>query len=946
MSWTQAQEPQNRTWEKFVHEHEGKLAKVPADVLTKMEVAYASVKNSSYAPSLIEAECKKNLKTLAGRAVDRRLDFLKKRNDEDEPMEDSPLVSMDAMLPSHGLAKKTAYGPSPAGFCEQSDISSNSSCGQNIGMLGIPASFSQIMAYEEQKTTPLPAKYSADDCLCMDNKLNKENKSAGAILKKSPQTSENLKKVIIKASGKKFLNDFASYLEDVQFYTTNKGWVLSQDKKDIEYYLCNNAEDFQREVDNLCAKNGTSEGQAARMAEIMGALGDKFNPTGKDLKSGLDALVEDINTYHEVRNVAKDQPNLLTRSEYDKVRFSLSRSQRQVAIVNQLTTVILRDKDLNERLMTHIQNGKTPLYGLMEIMSGKTQPENTKKLLQTLSKKYPYLKDKIQAMSEKIGTEAYDQGLSKLFHHALNLHPGLKNILMNPAMFSDVSKIVQDGTKKKGMLRLVEEEKGQFDSLFVSRCGDLHRQFAEAVCTKDADLLSKVNPADMMGVIQAQKDFDFKNEQEALDLLICKMNENQLSERSVFAGLNLSEINPYSASDYLDRKLNPNQQTNGMANLLHTSNRDANFAKNVSSLTQMYNHERVSLSGDQLTKSSPGTTGTAMKFLKKSEVAPAVTEVSSVAPAGEPASQGSSQTTRGPFIGPLPQNASSTSSGQVMPTYAAGPLLNPQVPMAPMDTLPVSSSHEKLKQSFAASTEKEKINQLISSINSRDAQELLDFEASVLNGKEKITSSILEEERKKTRLMEEKFEKLAKPQEASTRAPAAQSSVPSNEAVTAPNFSSGGFVSNSASTSAPAATLSESSGQAAGSFRHTSLETAAISDAKLVISSGLTVEGKQKGQEDPSQDLISYLKSHEPDGQTLKNLKEAGIIYTYESTDPSGKKIKLQKIVKYSELSPEARKLVDNKLAAHTYRSMRRAVSIQALRLELMAVAVKKSLKF
>lgn len=972
MTWTNQQSMPNRTWAAYSAFHADKLQTADQNEVRKMELAFETVKNSDMPPGLTEAECKKIFRSVVGRTASRSVDWLLKKNNEDEEMDGHvPEVPVDAILPTQtggavGAMLANGYnlpGTEESGqFCNPSDLVPEQNCLLSVNTLGIPVSFEQIMLYEEQKSIPLPAKYSVADCDCMDKKLKKENRSPASIINNAPDVSEKLKKVVVKAAGKKFLNDFASYLEDVQFYTTNKAWVLTKNKKNLDYYLCKDADDFQSVVDQLCTRNGTNAGKEARMAELMGAFGDKFNSTGKDFKTGMADLVEDINTYKDVRNVAEDKANVLTRSQYDPVRFGLSRSQPQVTLVNQLTTAILRDKDMKARLMAHIKDGKTPLYGVMDIMSGKSNPEDTKALMKILARKHPFLSGKINAMMEKIGSPEYNTGLNKLFHHALHLHPGLKNILMNPLMFEDVAKVVDKGNRGTSMLKLVEEDRDNITALFVDRCNDLKKNFAEAVCTKDEDLLSKVSPKDMMGVLRNQNDYKYDNA-EAVDLLICNMNNNKVEPQSAFDGLNVAEINPYSASDYLDRKLHPTEQSNGMANLLNKSNKDPNFAKQVTSLAERFNHERVTMGAEK--PSSHGVVGHAMKFVKNTDAIPESprTSSSSTANSGNsnhrgPASESFSQS----------QNHSSSSNnsshsgasmtktnGQVMPTYATQPSYMPQTQISPVAPTFLSPSHEKLKQSFADNPEKEKYEKLISRIDSKDAEDLLDFEARVLKEKEKITNTILEEERKKTRSMEEKYEKIEKNHEVAGRNHT-ESGGSHTEFAPQQNFATDGFVQNDVSLPKESSGAASSNSMASGgNFRDVSGEASAVNtalkdvnskaDGKLIISATQSADGKEKGKEDPSLDLITYLKSNEPDSQTLKNLKEAGLIYSYETVDKTGKKIILQKVVKYSDLSPEARKLVDNKLAAITVKAMRRAVSIQALRLELMAAAHKKSQK-
>jgi hypothetical protein len=115
----------------------------------------------------------------------------------------------------------------------------------------------------------------------------------------------------------------------------------------------------------------------------------------------------------------------------------------------------------------------------------------------------------------------------------------------------------------------------------------------------------------------------------------------------------------------------------------------------------------------------------------------------------------------------------------------------------------------------------------------------------------------------------------------------------------------------------------------------------------MVISS----QKSGSGSDDPSGELINYLAKNETDSEALRSLKESGLLYKVEVNENGKKEVKT-KLIKYNELTPEAKLLVDRRLSileiteSQTLTELekkvllsKRAYSIQALRLELLSVS-------
>ena len=229
-----------------------------------------------------------------------------------------------------------------------------------------------------------------------------------------------------------------------------------------------------------------------------------------------------------------------------------------------------------------------------------------------------------------------------------------------------------------------------------------------------------------------------------------------------------------------------------------------------------------------------------------------------------------------------------------------------------------------------SSRDQDKITNHLRNINDEDAQELMDLRRQVTKGKDDITALRLEQETKKSQELKEQYDSLAKRFDVLSKEKF-ESSGRSNGRLNdlAQGFKNPNFgVPNDKNTVHESKSPTEAVGsfgqngngsQAAAHRDVSKTENAVLIDSqtnglngqKLVITSRMQ-DGK-KVSEDPSSDLINYLMKNEADTKTLKELKESGLIYTYD-LDDNGKIIQVSKLIKYSQLSAEAKILVDNKL--------------------------------
>lgn len=976
VEWLKDQPEEQKTWDNFKSSQikNFDLSSLNGDQQDRCEAAFDFLKNRVMRPDEASKSCREILSSRGGRALDAVLSRLgfshppkKSTSHADATVEGVEGVYDQTSLRNRIKAQKAnEVAKLNTSFCDKSFFGADKDCYVRSEYVGIPASFDQIMKYEEQKNLKLPPRYSVEDCDCLDKKIEEEGKSKFNILNFAYNDFENLKKEVVKAAGQKFINDYASYVEDIQFYATNQAFILaSKSDKFDESLLCQDFAGFEKAVNDECTKNGTMDGKDARVAAVMGSFGDAFNPSGKDFQKGFKGLLEDINTYTEdVKNVAKDRPNILTRKKYEEARFALSRDQFHVPLVENIITVILRDDKLKANLMESISNGKSPMFGILEILSGTKDPALTQNLLEKVRKGYKGMMGKnLKQFFSSIGTSDYQKNVDNTFHLALNLNPGLKNIMMNPRLFQEIAVILDKSKRSVKFLEAIENEQKTLTQHFQDRCQNLQKNLAALVCTKNDNLLKQTRSKDIVEILEDKKLLDGPNK-DAYNLMICSMNKNEVLMGGAFDGLNLNAISPYSASDYLDRKLNPNDQNNAMANMLKKANSDSRFASQMSTITQRYNSERVSApnSFDEFSSKNSNAMSFSKPIASSANNAADVDFQTSTREISGPGNSKSTSTSQGINIPQSQTTDFSNGMAHILPTLAdqGAPQMG-QVrelqPLNPSAAAQSSQPQQVLKEVFSEVPEKQKIHKLVDNIKEKDAEELLALKEENARAREQITELKLENERKKTQELKEKYDELER---RFTQISQAQGGLGGmNESFARSSFATGGFSPENhqlpEAGAAPGGQASNgSSSFNLGNFRDIASAANAVSgtfrdvdvknEPKLVISSSRK-DPSGKVVEDPSSDLISYLKNTEPDGVMLKKIKESGIIYTYETEEKDGQKVVKQKLIKYDELSPEAKKLVDNKLAVIALNNLKRAYSVQALRLELMTLAHKKQPK-
>lgn len=796
--------------------------------------------------------------------------------------------------------------------------------------------------------------FSTNDCDCLKQNLARENKNINHIISKATIVYGQVDKAIAEAAGRKFINDYANFQEDIGYFETTTAWALQKDTevKLSKEFLCTESKDFKEMIDAKCKANKMMGGREDRIAALLGSK----NTSGSDaLKNGLNDLLVGIKKPDEATNYS--------RQKYDDFRHGLTKplvGQPELLVMDQLTAKIVQNADIKKDLKIFLDNGISPLTAMEQIISSE---KYNKVVMQYVSEiDNPRCKEIVTKLKTLKGEE-FEKEKSRIVDLALTIHPGFKSLLLDPKLFEKtVSKMkgLDDGIIEKA------EEDLDMAGHFTERCDNLKKNLAEAVCTKPTDMRNKVKKSEMIKLLGANESIGAKNE-EAIDLLICSTNYNQFHAGSAFDGLFFDEARSFLVSDF--HLKSDNEGKDSFFSAAAKMQKDPSVEARMNKVANAFNYERV----------STGTSDTKERLVK-----PVVNEADFVARVKQKfnSDKGISE------VAPISQDKNESFSESVKtPTNVKSSQINSQFKSNASSAAEITKTvaqpvEESKSQNFAnprdelknilSGGDQKKISSQLEDINDAEAQELINLRKQVLKSREEISALKLEQEAKRTRELQEQFQSLENKYESLRKEKVAHpertfiSNIPdSGAAFKSQNFGAandrnpafdnnlpkaeirgGGLAQNAVGTQNQVGTVREApktnNSLTVDSPSHN------VAGEKLTIKS--SVKDGHKTATDPSLELITYLSTNDPDGKTLIDLKESGMIYTYDLQE-DGKIVQVSKLIKYSQLSDEAKILVDKKLLLLSSKNpnvlsdlekqkqlVKRKFSYQALKLEIMKI--------
>ena len=795
--------------------------------------------------------------------------------------------------------------------------------------------------------------YGESDCKCLEQKIKKDYSSLAKnrLAQEMKEERDRINGLIFNAVGKKFLNAYASNMEDVRYYLTNKFNALGSSEAEASSLQCNDASKFEQEIESACASNKVpKEVYEKRTKELLSSFGDDLSksPTLAGKLSKIDEFILNITPDKAMLDVGPQK--MFTRTEYDMIRNGASKKAPEVNFMNTIMNGVLNDPKLKVKFEINMRAGQNPGQALSKILQEEKDPSVQVFWSQLIKEnKDEAIFKELQGTLRTNTTEDYPQFIRDTYKVAVGAHPGLKAILTDRALFNSLKEKRNNSYEKNpNLMTLLENDSKLLNTHFSTRCEKLRINLAQAVCTPDEDHIKRVKRDDinkLMTQIIGKSNLPLK------DLLLCQMPE--IESKGAFNKLSFGISDWLNRSDYLNRKLNPiSKQDNGFSGTYRalSSSPNGRMKEVISSLTN-FSHEKRDSSSVIAREISRGENFTTTKL------AQAVVPESSV-------TKNIAEALSNPAEVPMHQEQFASTQTILPTSMAHSPAVSETKVM-----------REQLKDYLSDKDNDKTVDKLLSNTKDEDIKELMRLKNELANDNEKISNLMRENDRTKIKSLEDSYQALEKQYQdalkkktssAKELADVTEEDLDVREyagGTSTGNYTGGTDGSNAGNRyhDAPARSTS-TGGYSAGraiastSSSRTSSTAANLREtnrAEIVIETN-TVHStdKQTESQEINQEIISFMNKNETDISTLQKLKEQGLTLKYKVLQDGVEIIKEMK-VDYSSMSVEAKQILDKKIAhqnirqdqfnnlEHEYLKARRAYSYSALKMILGIQAEK-----
>lgn len=767
---------------------------------------------------------------------------------------------------------------------------------------------------------------SQEKCACLENSVQKSNAVLGVndferSLSKEKRRINNL---IFNAVGKKLINDFASNLEDLNFFHTNNIRTIGGESGRAQV-SCSEFSAFRTTIMDKCRRNGVEASVAEqRMTTLMNAFGDLGK--NSDAETLFNRLNNDIMNYQvDPSQVFPGRSGTFTRQDYDRFRFGVYKSQPEVGFFNDIIDLLMDDETLGPIIISDIESGKVPGHAINLVLRDKNN-EHTRRILNRYLRRNnntPFHQN-LRAALNSNAPDAYRNYLMETVNVATDMHPGLKAVLKNKELFFSTRERMHS-SDSHSMLETMDSTSGSLVNYFKERCDRIKSDFAEAACVPNEDFISRTDRNDLAQLLSTVRDLN----QPLSEILLCRMSPNQ-QERSIFTRLAMRPHDRINQADYFLMKADPkNTSATRFGRVaLGFASGDDNTLRALSAISARGDAFRIPASeilaqerGTRVAPRQETTVAALNDLLQRSQ------EQERTASLPQPTN----------YMAPVPTPETRNESARTS------------------DTTP----RNMLRDFLANKDNEQEVERLLSNTSREDHEELIRLRREVQESRESMRQLLEETERNKLDNLKAEYERLEREVNASSapdrrlsdedesdisEARAASVVAPVQNVVRLPDaagIASGGTTSTSSSGSSV-------SGSGSGVNRSIASDESVIATAlsqgpAIVIESTSIQNNSPESRAQISDEVIAYLQNSSPDLNTLKQLKESGIIIKFKVIE-EGAEIQKEMRVSYSDLSPEARLALDRRLQMEenlvALERSRRAYSFSALK-HLLGIRVQ-----
>lgn len=757
-------------------------------------------------------------------------------------------------------------------------------------------------------------------CRCILNKAKNVVSNVNLRNKRAEQRKEKLQELVTTSFSKKFINDYASHLEDVRYYTVNALGVFSKNKSEqeakAERMLCSKPEDFQTAIQARCTL--PPEKLNSRMEKIFAMLGQRSEGLGYLRKLNRQIMV----------NSNENGSLKLERKEFDMTRNGMVKTDLNVRFADNIVASILKD---NRAMKAIAQMKGSPEDAIIQHITEQIMKDDkflTRFLDKSLLGESVYndmvaqFKDPVKAMDVVKGKLTW----------AKQVHPGFELLMKRRDIFQQASEKIRRNSSSA--IDTLETDDSILAPDLVARCMNLKENLAQFVCTDEKDLVSNVPANELRHIVKANGD-----ESDLLfdDLAICQ-NGSALAQNGVFTEL---VTQPYERqSDIIERLSNKakKDQVNLFTKVMLQKNAKGDARDYLMSAADEGFRNRRGIFVDSFGSMFDVSDSEKVSFRSSDEpsISSASPSIAANLSGKDERYNSSSDKTSAPInqlADVAPQMMNSFTPNYVAPTAA------PQDAPAPKSgSSEKSDMRTELREFLSNKDNQDNVERLIKEADDKQLAEIAKLRAETERSKEQILALASENEKLKLQQMQTEMKALEE-----KRAKAVATNVVTEEDSDADPRSSGRGSRDIASVSGEATGASTSGvtaprgantsgsgsvgseagvgGTKSGGLSGLRGELAGLagndssgSDAVVISGAGQARTGSiEIKSADLSNEILNFLES-EPDVQTLIKMRNSGMIYKYKVVE-NGKEVTKEIAIDYKALNENVKKLIDQKIA-------------------------------
>lgn len=795
---------------------------------------------------------------------------------------------------------------------------------------------------ETAKTLPLDTQH----CSCIEAKATKEVSSE---MERSNQVTNELRDMntmIATAFGKKFINDYATHLEDIRYFTKNAKQVFSsresRQSDEAENLRCSKPSDFKAAVQKTCGRSVSDSQINSRMAKIFGELGQA---QGFQYLSKIDELVM-VNT--------SDDGRKFRRGDFDIIRNGMVKEDKNIRFADNIVATLLKDKNARRAILA---TDDVPKEAILKYLTEQ---------IRTDSKFFNRYLDK-ELLGERMFNEMSNQfkdttvALNVIrgkLDWAMEVHPGFESLMKNKKIFDEASDAIKNSSSSA--IDTLETSDDILKPDLIARCDALKNNLAQFLCTDENSYVGSTPKNELRHMItNSGRTHDLV----MADLAICR-GGNTVVKSGPFAELFVTKED--RQADILERLGNTKlaDQKNLFTKIMLQNGKsgDSETRRALSQAAEEGYRNRRGLSDDSYGRKFDVADSQKMSFFSP-ETERTLKSENSVASAKE-----DSKTVINNAANSSQQSneVASMASPAYVNNYSAALKDYQENTGAKATTQEKYDPRNDLREFLSNKENKESVDRLMKETDDSRVADLARLREESEKNREQLLKLASDNEKLKLKQMQDQ---LAELEQKRSNAVSANVAPEEDEEETDPRSSGRGsrdIASVSSGESSGVNSGSFSGGKAGGSASGSgSAASSAISNARNELSNGLTGNNDATSSEpvvisaaagarsgsleikstELSKEILNFLET-EPDVQTLIKMRQSGMIYKYKVME-NGKEVMKEITIDYKALNDDVKKLIEQKIAdsgkagseakrlSAEIKDLRRAYSYNALKIIL-----------